>query len=81
VTNFLLGQEIISTPQEKLVELARIEPKLVLTTLAHHIDEVWKQEAYRRTRKDGAVGIDGVTAAQYREVIFGQPLIRFGQNI
>ena len=33
--------------------------------LAHHIDEVWLREAYRRTRKDGAVGVDGVTAAQY----------------
>jgi len=60
-----LGREIISTRQEKLAELARIEPKRVLTTLAHHIDEVWLREAYRQTRKDGAVGIDGVTAAQY----------------
>ncbi|MGB5199032.1 MAG: reverse transcriptase domain-containing protein, partial [Sedimenticolaceae bacterium] len=60
-----LGREIISTRQEKLAGLARIEPKRVLTTLAHHIDEVWLREAYRRTRKDGAVGIDGVTAAQY----------------
>ena len=60
-----LGREIISTRQEKLAKLARIEAKLVLTTLAHHIDEVWLREAYRRTRKDGAAGIDGVTAAQY----------------
>ena len=60
-----LSQEIISTRQEKLAELARIEPKLILTTLAHHIDEVWLREAYRRTRKDGAVGIDGVMAVHY----------------
>ena len=59
------GREVISTRQEKLAELARIEPKLELTTLAHHIDETWLREAYRRTRKDGAAGIDGVTAAQY----------------
>ena len=59
------GREVISTRQEKLAELARIEPKLELTTLAHHIDEVWLREAYRRTRKDGAAGVDGVTAAQY----------------
>ena len=39
----------------------------MLTTLAYHIDEVWLREAYRRTRKDGAVGVDGVTAAQYEE--------------
>ena len=60
-----LGREIISTRQEKLAKLAQIEPKRVLMTLAHHIDEVWLREAYRRTRKDGAVGVDGVTAAQY----------------
>ncbi len=59
------GREVISTRQEKLAELARIEPKLELTTLAHHIDETWMREAYRRTRKDGAAGVDGVTAAQY----------------
>jgi RNA-directed DNA polymerase len=59
------GREVISTRQEKLAKLARIEPKQVLTTLAHHIDLVWLREAYRRTRKDGAVGVDGVTAAQY----------------
>jgi RNA-directed DNA polymerase len=59
------GREVISTRQEKLVKLAQMEPKRVLTTLAHHIDKVWLCEAYRRTRKDGAVGVDGVTAAQY----------------
>jgi group II intron reverse transcriptase/maturase len=37
----------------------------VLTTLAHHIDVAWLYEAYRRTRKKGAAGVDGVTAAQY----------------
>ena len=60
-----LGREVISTRQEKLANLAQKEPRLVLTTLAHHIDGMWLQEAYRRTRKDGAVGVDGVTAVQY----------------
>ena len=59
------SREVISTRQEKLATLARIEPKLELSTLAHHIDEVWLREAYRRTRKDGAVGMDGVTAEAY----------------
>ena len=58
-----LGRAVISTRQEKLAALAQMEPKLELTTLAHHIDEVWLREAYRRTRKDGAAGVDGVTAA------------------
>src|SRR5260370_25896616 len=35
------------------------------TTLAHHIDLQWLQEAYRRTRKDGAAGVDGQNAEQY----------------
>jgi RNA-directed DNA polymerase len=60
-----LGREVISTRQDKLARLAQLEPKLELTTLAHHIDEVWLREAYRRTRKDGAAGVDGVTAEQY----------------
>jgi len=34
-------------------------------TLHHVIDLEWMREAYRLTRKDGASGIDGVTAAQY----------------
>ena len=62
-----LSREVISTRQQKIVTLARMEPKMALTTLAHHIDTVWLGEAYRRTRKDGAVGVDGVTARQYEE--------------
>jgi hypothetical protein len=32
---------------------------MAFTTLAHHIDLDWLKEAFRLTRKDGAVGIDG----------------------
>ena len=42
-------------------------PEAALTTLAHHIDVEWLEEAYRQTRKDGAVGIDGESAAEYAE--------------
>ena len=38
---------------------------MAFTTLAHHIDIAWLLEAYRQTRKDGAVGVDGQTAADY----------------
>ena len=37
----------------------------MFTSLHHLIDIDWVSEAYRRTRKDGATGIDGVTAADY----------------
>ena len=59
--------EFISTRELKIVQLARDNPHSALTTLAHHIDIVWLREAYRRTRKDGAVGVDGQTGAKYEE--------------
>jgi len=40
---------------------------VVLSTLHPVIDLEWLREAYRLTRKDGAPGIDGVTAADYAE--------------
>jgi RNA-directed DNA polymerase len=38
---------------------------VALNSLHHVIDLDWMKEAYRLTRKDGAPGIDGVTAADY----------------
>jgi len=59
------GLEDISTKQQRIAELAkRFE---TLTTLSHHIDMAWLREAYRRTRKDGATGIDGQSGLQYEE--------------
>ncbi len=58
-------RDTISTRREKIATLARYEPKLPLNTLAHHIDLTWLQAAWRRTRKDGAVGVDRVTAEAY----------------
>jgi len=45
--------------------LARKNRGTALYTLHHVIDLDWMKEAYRLTRKDGAPGIDGVTAADY----------------
>lgn len=64
-----LSKDIISTRREKLAKLAREHPEMVLTTVAHHIDLVWLREAWRLTRKDGAVGVDGVTAARYEAAL------------
>ena len=55
----------VSTKQQRIAELAKIKPPMVLTTLAHHMDLDWLREAYCRTRKDGAVGVDGQTATEY----------------
>ena len=48
-----------------IVELARRKLGAVLFSLNHVIDFEWMREAYRRTRKDGATGIDDVTAQEY----------------
>ena len=57
----------ISTKLERIAELARKMPGVALRTLAHHMDIEWMREAYRRTRKDGAAGVDGQTAREYEE--------------
>ncbi len=55
----------ISTKLVRIAELAKQAPEMAFTTLAHHIDIDWLREAYKRTRKDGATGIDGQTATEY----------------
>ncbi len=55
----------ISTRLERIATLAREKPGVPLRTLAHHIDVAWLREAYRLTRKDGALGIDGQSANEY----------------
>lgn len=51
----------------RIATMAKAMPGVALSTLAHHIDVEWLREAYRRTRKDGARGMDGKTAKQYAE--------------
>src|SRR3984893_15523751 len=53
------------TKRHWIVELARRKPATVLFSLNHVIDFEWMREAYLHTRKDGATGIDGVTAEDY----------------
>lgn len=57
----------VSTKRARIAELARQMPEKQLTSLSHHIDLDWMREAYRRTRKDGAVGIDGQSAETFAE--------------
>jgi len=55
----------ISTRLQRIAKLAKDMPAMAFTTLAHHIDMDVLREAHRLTRKDGAVGVDGQTAAEY----------------
>src|SRR5205807_7199961 len=55
----------VLTKRQRLAELAKQSPEMGFTSLAHHIDLRWLHEAFLRTRRDGAVGVDGQTAADY----------------
>ncbi|MFC1642253.1 group II intron reverse transcriptase/maturase [Myxococcota bacterium] len=61
-----LSSGTVSTKLERIAKLAKQMPNVPLSTLAHHIDIDWLHEAYRRTRKDSAAGVDGQTAAEYQ---------------
>jgi RNA-directed DNA polymerase len=57
----------VSTKQERIAALAKQSPSMAFTSLAYLMDMDWLKEAYRRTRKDGATGVDGVTADEYEQ--------------
>ena len=59
--------EDISTRQQRIASLAREASERSFTSLNQYLDVAWLREAYRRTRKDGAVGVDGQTGADYGE--------------
>jgi RNA-directed DNA polymerase len=59
------SSQTVSTKLERVAKLAKQAPDMVLKTLAHHIDVDWLREAFRRTRKDGATGVDGQDADEY----------------
>jgi RNA-directed DNA polymerase len=40
----------VSTKLERIAKQAKQMPGVALTSLSHHIDMEWLQEAYRRTR-------------------------------
>ena len=64
------SSQTVCTKLERIAKLAKQVPA-PLTTLAHHIDIEWLREAHRRTRKDGARGVDGQSAEQYERDLEG----------
>jgi Reverse transcriptase (RNA-dependent DNA polymerase) len=63
--------ETVSTKQQRIAILAQQTRGKALTSLHHHIDGAWLLEAWRRTRQDGASGVDGQSAQQYAENLHG----------
>ena len=57
----------VSSKLHQIAEQAVQYPDRVFTALAHHIEVDFLREAYYRTSKRSAPGVDGVTAQQYAE--------------
>jgi RNA-directed DNA polymerase len=57
----------VLTKQAQIALNAKRLPEVSFTSLAYHMDIGWMYEAYRQTRKDGAVGVDGITAMEYEK--------------
>lgn len=57
--------DTVSPKQQRIAMLAKRSREMSFTSLAYLMDLEWLHEAYRRTRKDGAAGVDGVTADEY----------------
>ena len=55
----------VSTRQQRIAMLAKQSPQMAFTALNHYLDLEWLREAFHRTRKGGAVGVDGQTWAGY----------------
>jgi group II intron reverse transcriptase/maturase len=55
----------VSTKQQRIAELAQQAPQMGFTSLNHHLDLLWLAEAFNRTRKRAAPGVDGQTADDY----------------
>jgi RNA-directed DNA polymerase len=61
----------VFTKQQRIAELARQSPEMGFTSLAYFIDIIWMLEAFHRTRKDGAVGVDGQNGEDYAANLLG----------
>jgi retron-type reverse transcriptase len=57
----------VSTKMQQIAINAERMPQASFTSLAYHLDMEWMYEAYKETRKDGAVGVDGQTAEKFHD--------------
>jgi RNA-directed DNA polymerase len=61
----------VTTKLRRIAELASTDRQRALTSLAHVIDIEWVREAYRRTRKGGAPGVDRKSAEDFASDLEG----------
>jgi group II intron reverse transcriptase/maturase len=70
-TNGTSISEDVSTRLKRIADLSRQLEGKALLSLAHHIDVSFLRHAYALTRKDGAPGVDDVTAEEYERELEG----------
>jgi len=63
--------ETVFTKLQRISELAKQDPTLQFTSLAHLLGIELLGEAYRRLRKDASPGVDGLTAQEYEQNLEG----------
>ena len=66
-----LRSQTISTDLQQIAQQAVDYPETIFTTLAHRIDIPFLREAYRRTKKNVAPGVDKITGKAYAEDLEG----------
>lgn len=59
------SEQVVSTKQQRIAANARNLPNASFCALAHHVDLYWLYEAFMRTRKDAAPGVDNQSAQDY----------------
>ncbi len=57
----------MSPELERIGQLAKADPGLRFTALAHHIDEEFLHETWEGLNKRGAAGVDGISMSMYAE--------------
>lgn len=57
----------MSPELERIGQLAKGDPGLRFTALAHHIDEEFLHETWEGLNKRGAAGVDGISMSVYAE--------------
>ena len=60
-------EAVVLTKQKRIAKITREHKGESLKSVAHNIDLEWLYVAYRKTRRDGAAGIDGITAEEYEK--------------
>jgi len=60
-----LSPQTVSTKLAQIAKQSEHNPTMVLSTLAHHIDEDFLTEAFYQLKKDAAAGIDEMTVPEY----------------